>query len=294
MKHSLPYLVNIPPFMFRGINVDDFGIIEKVVFIIKGKILSYAIKKTNGKLFCFLINLFYPKDNSIFFENEQYKKKLSKSQIVSFPNKRILRVVNKPEIHFDKLLKSYCLDFIEITDEDLVIDCGANVGEVKIALNIQGIFPEYIAFEPDKRTYDCLELNTKDERAQTFNLGLSDSESSKQFYLDNEGGNSSFVDFGSSNNISIQTIQLDSLKIEKQIKLFKVEAEGYEPEVILGAIRTLKFVKYISVDFGAERGVNEDNTVPEVNKILYDNNFELIKFSDYRQIGVYQRKEYSF
>jgi len=294
MMKSLPYLVNIPPFMFRGVDTDNFGFIEKLVFIIKGKIISNIINKTNGKIFCLLINFFYPKENSIYYENKKYKKKLSDSKIISFPNKRILRVVNKPDIHLEKLLASYCLDNIEILNNDTVIDCGANVGEIKIALNFQDKFPKYIAFEPDGDTFECLKLNTNDKYTRLFKQGLSDSQSLKQFYLDNEGGNSSVIDFGSGINTLVPCIDLDNLNIDYKVKLFKVEAEGYEPEVLLGSLKTLKYIEYISVDFGAERGISEENTIPEVNKILYKNNFELIKFSKYRQIGLYMQKEYNF
>ena len=47
-------------------------------------------------------------------------------------------------------------------------------------------------------------------------------------------------------------------------------------------------MNYISVDFGAERGVDQDYTIVEVNNILYDNDFKLVNFSDYRFIGLYK------
>ena len=77
-------------------------------------------------------------------------------------------------------------------------------------------------------------------------------------------------------------------KIPKNIKLFKVEAEGFEPEVIEGAVETLKRTEYLCVDFGSERGVEQENTVIEVNNILLKNNFALIEFSYYRYIGLYK------
>ena len=73
----------------------------------------------------------------------------------------------------------------------------------------------------------------------------------------------------------------------------KIEAEGHEPEVLKGSIETLSRTNYISVDFGPERGVNEEFTIVDVNKILYENNFELIRFSEYRFIGLYKNKQIS-
>ena len=110
------------------------------------------------------------------------------------------------------------------------------------------------------------------------------------FYLDTDGGNSSIINFGSKDVVEIQAITLDSIQIEKKIKLFKVEAEGYEPEVLEGAKSTLRFIEYISVDFGPERGVNSENTVVKVNNILTEAGFELVEFSNYRVIGLYRNK----
>ena len=39
---------------------------------------------------------------------------------------------------------------ILFSDGDLVIDCGANVGEINIALKLQGIYVNYFAFEPNR------------------------------------------------------------------------------------------------------------------------------------------------
>ena len=58
--------------------------------------------------------------------------------------------------------------------------------------------------------------------------------------------------------------------------------------MLRGSINTIKKTKYISVDFGAERGDEEEYTIVEVNQILYDNKFKLVKFSDYRFIGLYE------
>ena len=60
---------------------------------------------------------------------------------------------------------------------------------------------------------------------------------------------------------------LDDVTLPKNIKLLKVEAEGFT-EVIEGAEETLMPIEYICVDFGSERGIEQENTVIEVNNIL--------------------------
>ena len=77
-----------------------------------------------------------------------------------------------------------------------------------------------------------------------------------------------------------------------QIKLFKIDAEGFEPEVIEGSLNTLPKINYIAVDYGYERGKNENSTIVQVNEILYSQNFELVEFSEHRLIGLYENKAF--
>ena len=71
----------------------------------------------------------------------------------------------------------------------------------------------------------------------------------------------------------MESITLDSLNF-KNIKLFKIDAEGFEPEV-MGAVNTLNQIDYISVDYGNERGIDNHSTVVEVTNFLYNSGFEL-------------------
>ena len=285
--NDLPYLINLPPFMQRGVDIDNFSLPKKITFIIKGKILSFVVKKTNGRLFCKLINFFF-KDTNLRFENNRYVRNYRNLEIY-FPNKRILRLVNNPDLSFKRIHESYCLDSIVFTEGDVVVDCGANVGELNLALFLNGTKIKYVAFEPDKKTFECLSLNCNTFDTDLYNAALSNKEGQSTFFLDNEGGNSSLVDFGTASSVSVETQTLDSFEFTK-IKLIKIDAEGFEPEVLEGCVNSLKKTELISIDFGAERGENQDTTIVEVNKFLYENNFELIEFSKYRLIGLYRNK----
>jgi hypothetical protein len=67
----------------------------------------------------------------------------------------------------------------------------------------------------------------------------------------------------------VKAITLDDLISEYGISgvdFIKLEAEGWEPEVLLGARFSLKICKRIAVDAGPERG--SSNTVVEVADIL--------------------------
>lgn len=290
MKNNLPYLINLPPFLLKNINEESLSTLDKVFLIIKGKFFGIVIKLTKGNLFCFIINFFFKKDGHIQYKDGRYVKITKSGSKLYFPNKRILRVVKDHSSHLDLIYNSYLLEHVDLRDKDLVIDCGANVGELYHAIKNKDKSITYIGFEPDNEAYECLKLNIISSKSLLENKALSMNSSKSKLYLDTSGGNSSLEKFSSSEHIEVQTIKLDEYSVEGKIKLLKIEAEGHEPEVLGGGLQTLSRTQYVSVDFGPERGENEDFTIVEVNKILYDNNFELIKFSQFRYIGLYKNK----
>ena len=287
--NSLPTLINLPPFLIRDINEKNLTFFSKIKLIFIGKFLSLIINKTEKKLFCRLINSLFKKDGQIIYQNGQYIKLKDNTKIIHYPNKRILRVVKSIDYQLELILNSYCLDKVIFENQDIVIDCGANVGELNLAIEKRkDVKIKYYGFEPDAETFKSLLLNNPENSETLFELGLSNENKKMEFFLDTEGGNSSLVDFGAKNKVEIKTIKLDSLKINGKIKLIKVEAEGFEPEVLLGSENTLAHTELVSVDFGPERGIEAENTVVQVNNILTKVGFELIEFSQYRIAGLYK------
>ena len=113
----------------------------------------------------------------------------------------------------------------------------------------------------------------------------------QKIFIDSDGANSSLSYFGNNNSIEVETRTLDSFNFQN-IKLLKLEAEGYEPEVLMGSLKTLKNIQYISVDYGNERGVEQESTKVEVTNYLFNNNFELVADSKNRKIGLFQNRSF--
>ena len=279
-------LINLPSFIYFDKDLQNLNKSEKLFLLLKGIYFIFVMKFINGKAFCFCCNLIYRRNGKIFFSEGKYFKKINDSEKIYYPNKRIDRVMVDHEKNFNNLYKTYLLDKVNFEDNDLVIDCGANVGELKYALNLHAKNIEYLAFEPDKDVYECLVKNMNN-KSTLINKALSMENTIKHLYIDSDGANTSLVDFGSNNNYEVETITLDSLKL-KNIKLLKIDAEGYEPEVLEGAKNTLKEIAYISVDYGNERGVEEKSTMVEVTNLLYLNNFKLIADSNIRKVGLFK------
>ena len=72
--------------------------------------------------------------------------------------------------------------------------------------------------------------------------------------------------------------------------MLKIDAEGAEPEILIGANKLLRKIKYISVDVGPERGLLQESTANETKEILFNNNFELINQNLERKSILFENK----
>jgi len=178
-------------------------------------------------------------------------------------------------VNQDWMLKKYFVDRVNLDDNSLVIDVGANVGEFTLAISKYN--PRVIAFEPDPLAYQCLVKNISESSidAVSENVGLSNKSELLTFYLSSDSADSSFILPDShSRKIDLQAITLDqycSINKIGIIDLIKLEAEGFEPEVLIGAKSTLDNTRYISIDCGPER--NGKSTFLECEDILANTNF---------------------
>lgn len=176
------------------------------------------------------------------------------------------------------LFKSYGLNYIDFKFDDIVIDCGANYADLFIELTKYINKSNYIAFEPAPREFQCIKRNTSD--SLIFNKALSNVNNLQKFYLSSGTGDSSLVEPTNYSKITyVETTTLDEIIKDynlNKIKLLKLEAEGWEPEILEGTKQNLKIIEYVSVDGGPERGINEIETLSECKKILFEYNFKIV------------------
>ena len=50
MKDTLPYLINLPPFMQKDIDLDSLNVLKKSLFVIKGKLVGLMQDRQNARL----------------------------------------------------------------------------------------------------------------------------------------------------------------------------------------------------------------------------------------------------
>ena len=193
----------------------------------------------------------------------------------------------------DTLLREYLVKDFEFNfgPDDYLVDIGSNIGEFTIGFvnghNIKNI----IAIEPDPTEFEVLKknlLSLKDFcEIQAYNIALTDISSNNiRFYLNNDSGDSS-IDNISNDFIDVKTKTLDQVlaKYDK-IGIIKLEAEGHEPKILQGCKKSFDKIKYFTVDVGPELGGN--STFEEVNEILTNNGFKLIKKGTIRETALYK------
>ena len=188
-------------------------------------------------------------------------------------------------------VKDYGLNqFIFLPENSNILNIGANIGEVALGL-LNKNFNVY-AVEPDINQYNILKENKKIFDKKYFNsklifdihnIGLSNEQTIKEFYLSPIDNDSTFIqpkniDRKKYTMIKIESYKIDDLFTHKNIDLIVGDVEGHEPEVLMGATKTLKRCKYVSLDCGNER--NGLDTINDTIKILKLNNFKILKTPD--------------
>ena len=161
-----------------------------------------------------------------------------------------------------KFLTNFCK-----TKPSLCIDIGANIGEYSkfILCNSNS---KVIAFEPVPKSFKKLNSIKKEfpNRLFTHNIGIGDKIESKKIYYDSN--NLQWANFNSElkkidylkNNkktIKCKISTLDKFLLKnkklsfKKIDLIKIDTEGYELEVLIGAKKVIKKFKpkYIQIEY---------------------------------------------
>jgi hypothetical protein len=116
------------------------------------------------------------------------------------------------------------------------------------------------------------------------------------FYSKPDNGDSSLVkmsDFSEKYEIQVKTLdqQIEELGLQNtKIKLLKLEAEGFEPEIIQGYNKYLSNTEYVVADLGPERGNAAEPTSPEVINYLLNRNFEIINQTLVRNVFLFKAK----
>lgn len=173
------------------------------------------------------------------------------------PERATRYIWNQGPLHITELLWArYVGSEYVARPGEVAIDVGANVGELATAAAIRGM--KVHAFEPDTACYSALERNLRPFRGAVANcMGLGDQRGERTFYMATDLADSSFIPPERfTKSVVLKLIPLDEYVAERKITsigLLKIEAEGFEPEVLAGARKALTMARYVAIDCGPER-----------------------------------------
>tara|TARA_B100000989_G_scaffold39741_1_gene25202 strand:- start:13809 stop:14699 length:891 start_codon:yes stop_codon:yes gene_type:complete len=185
-----------------------------------------------------------------------------------------------------RLAESYGIEGLEFKPDDIILDVGANSGDSLIYFRNLGIPLSIYCFEPDPRALESLKANAASwpECVEVVPHPLGETEGPITLYVSSLGGDTSLSRPPNyEDKMVVESFTLDGWfererlkdKIGKPIKLMKLEAEGFEPEILQSGLSTIHQVEYIAADLGWERGLDQECTIPQVVNLLLANQFRL-------------------
>lgn len=180
-----------------------------------------------------------------------------------------------------------------IRSNDIVFDVGANKGQwSKKVLAIKSGINLY-AFEPVPLTFAALKQTLESTKSNLFNVAISDEDAEKTFYSYSNNPDtdelSSFYrrfDVERALNLSVNPIKVKSQTLDSfckehglsHINFLKIDTEGGELDVLLGAKELLRMKKISTIQF--EYGgtfIDAKITLKQVFELLSNNGYSLYR-----------------
>ncbi len=150
---------------------------------------------------------------------------------------------------FDEQIYTCVKKFIK--PKSIVIDVGANFGQMSILWSKCKQDVEVYSFEASKYIFQILEKNIKINKANVKAFyNLVGNQSDKNLFI-KKANLSQFTTYGSnqikktdnknhSNFEKIQGIKIDDIEFHKDISVMKIDVQGYDLEVLKGAKKTIE------------------------------------------------------
>ena len=151
------------------------------------------------------------------------------------------------------MFREVCVDddynISQIKPGMVIVDAGAHIGTFTLlASKMVGNQGKVIAIEPERNSFGQLTKNlelNKIKNVIPVNIGLSDFNGNKDFFVDKESACNSFtLNFGRqiTNKLSIKVKTLDSVLQEiniNKVDFLKIDTEGAELEILKGAQQSI-------------------------------------------------------
>lgn len=231
--------------------------------------------------------------NSFIYKNKSSLLKLKRSlnkffglEIVKYPTSELERRI--------KLINNYNID--------VIIDIGANIGQYGGEMRSLGFKGEIFSFEPLKEAFEKLAKNaSNDSKWNVFNCSIGEKDGETSINVAKNSVSSSILEHLPQLTESapqaefvikevIQIKKLDSLFESLNIKgkniYLKIDTQGYEEMVLLGAENSLEFIKGIQIEMSFIPSYDGAMTFDKMKEKLNNLGFLLLALEN----GFYDKK----
>ncbi|WP_395052701.1 FkbM family methyltransferase [Flavobacterium sp.] len=231
--------------------------------------------------------------NSFILKNKSTLLKLKRGfnsifgiEIVKYPTHELDRRI--------KLIKSYNID--------VILDIGANIGQYGSEMRNLGFKGEILSFEPMKNAFKKLQKNaSSDSKWRVFNFSLGERNGETTINIAKNSVSSSLLDnlpqliesapdaeFVEKETIEIKKLDsiFDSLNLSGKNIYLKIDTQGYEEMVLLGAEKTLDKVTGLQIEMSFIASYKGSITFDEMKNKLNLMGFKLLALEN----GFYDKK----
>ena len=162
---------------------------------------------------------------------------------------------------FEEELGEFVLGFVKLSDGDVAVDVGANLGWYSVLLDrlADGTNATVLSFEPDPLNFELLAHNAKLNGATHLHLvrkAVSDRPGVARLYryASKNLGRHSLLPINEDTGIEVETVTLDGYLAGLQIapgrvRFVKIDVEGLEFEVLRGMTRVLEARPLVVAEF---------------------------------------------
>jgi len=179
------------------------------------------------------------------------------------------------------------------TGIEVIIDVGANVGQFAIDMRRSGFKGHIHSFEPVKQIFRKLEKTaSKDPNWSVYNLGLGAHETKSMIHVSQNDGLSSSIlemnsihllNFPNSHTSYLEEIllsnvdtQLKLLGLDPKNCLLKIDVQGFESQVLLGASESLSKIPLLFIEASLVPLYREEKDLIKLLNLLSSFNHHVI------------------
>jgi FkbM family methyltransferase len=231
--------------------------------------------------------------NRLIYKNKSSLLRLKRAFNATFG----IEIIKYPTEELDRRIK-----LINNYKIDVVLDIGANIGQFGGEMRNLGFKGEILSFEPMKIAFEKLQKNaSKDKKWKIFNFSIGERDGQTTINIAKNSVSSSLLEnlpqltdsapeatFIEKENIEIRKLDsiFDDLALKGKNVYLKIDAQGYEEMVLLGAEKSLKFVSGIQIEMSFIPSYKGSITFDDMKTKLNNLGFELLALEN----GFYDSK----